>query len=70
MALTTLEMETNLAAANAAYAVALNSQQYTVGNRSKTNQRVKELRDEITFWNGEIAKKARGGIQVRGVTCR
>lgn len=68
MALTIAEMETNLTNANTAYAVALNSQQYTVGNRSKTNQRVKELREEIQFWSGEIAKKQRGGIQVRGIT--
>jgi hypothetical protein len=68
MALTTAEMETNLANANTAYAVALNSQQYTVGNRSKTNQKVKELREEITFWSGQIAKANRGGISVRGIT--
>ncbi len=68
MALTTAEMETNLANANTAYAAALNSQQYTIGNRSKTNQRVKELRDEIQFWTGEIAKKNRGGILIRGIT--
>ncbi len=68
MALTTTQMQVNLDAANAAYAVALNSQQYTVGNRSKTNQRIKELREEIQFWSGEIAKTNRGGIRVRGIT--
>ncbi len=68
MALTTAEMETNLASANTAYAAALNSQQYTVGNRSKTNQRIKDLREEITYWTGEIAKAGRGGILVRGIT--
>lgn len=68
MALTITEMEANLTSANTAYTVALNSQQYTVGNRSKTNQRVKELREEIQYWSGEIAKKSRGGIQIRGIT--
>ena len=68
MSLTVVQMQTNLDAANDAYAVAVNSQQYTVGNRSKTNQRVKELREEIQFWSGEIAKKNRGGIQIRGIT--
>jgi len=68
MALTKAEMETNLANANTAYAAALNSQQYTVGNRSKTNQRVKELREEITFWTNQIAKANRGGIPIRGIT--
>jgi hypothetical protein len=68
MALTTTQMQVNLDAANDAYAVAVNSQQYTVGNRSKTNQKVKELREEITFWSGEIAKANRGGILIRGIT--
>lgn len=68
MALTILEMEANLTNANTAYATALNSQQYTIGNRSKTNQRIKELRDEITFWSGAIAKAGRGGIQLKGIT--
>lgn len=68
MSLTAAQMQTNLDAVNEAYAIAVNSQQYTVGNRSKTNQRVKELREEIQFWSGEIAKKNRGGIQVRGIT--
>lgn len=68
MALTTVQMQTNLDAANGAYAVAVNSHQYTVGNRSKTNQRIKELREEIQFWSGEIAKANRGGISVRGIT--
>lgn len=68
MSLTVIQMQTNLDAANDAYAVATNSQQYTVGNRSKTNQRLKELRQEIQFWSGEIAKKNRGGIQIRGIT--
>jgi DNA anti-recombination protein RmuC len=68
MALTTAQMQTNLDAANDAYAIAVNSQQYTVGNRSKTNQRLKELRQEIQFWSGEIAKAERGGIRMRGIT--
>ena len=67
MALTTAEMETNLASANTAYATALSSHQYTIGNRSKTNQRIKELREEIQFWSGEIAKANRGGIRIRGI---
>ncbi len=68
MTLTVAEMETNLANANTAYATAFNSQQYTIRNKSKTNQRVKELRDEITYWSGQIAKKNRGGIPIRGIT--
>jgi DNA anti-recombination protein RmuC len=68
MSLTTAQMQTNLDAANDAYAIAVNSQQYTVGNRSKTNQRLKELRQEIQFWSGEIAKAERGGIRMRGIT--
>lgn len=68
MALTAAEMETNLTLANDAYAKAVKTQQYTIGNRSKSNQRLKELREEIQFWSGEIAKASRGGIAVRGIT--
>jgi hypothetical protein len=68
MALTTEQMETNLTLANDAYAKAVKASQYTIGNRSKTNQRIKDLREEIRFWSGEISKKSRGGISVRGIT--
>jgi DNA anti-recombination protein RmuC len=68
MALTTEQMETNLTLANNAYAKAVNSLQYTIGNRSKSNQRIRDLREEIRFWSGEIAKTNRGGISVRGIT--
>ncbi len=68
MALTTAEMEANLTLANTAYASAVNASQYSIGNRAKTNQRIKDLREEIQFWSGEIAKASRGGIKVRGIT--
>jgi hypothetical protein len=68
MALTTAEMETNLTLANAAYQKALKALQYTTGNRSKTNQKVKDLREEMQYWSGAIAKAGRGGISLRGIT--
>ncbi len=68
MALTSTEIQTNLDLANAAYAKAVKASQYTIGNRSKTNQDIKKLREEIQFWSGELAKSQRGGILVRGIT--
>lgn len=68
MALTIAELETNLSLANAAYAKAVKAAQYTIGNRSKTNQDIKKLREEITHWSGAIDKAQRGGIRVRGIT--
>lgn len=68
MALSATEIQTNLDLANAAYAKAVKAAQYTIGNRSKSNQRVKELREEIQFWSGELSKSQRGGIAVRGIT--
>jgi hypothetical protein len=68
MALTTVQMQANLDAANAAYLVAVNSAQYTIGNRSKSNQDLNKLQKAIQFWSGEIAKANRGGIRIRGIT--
>jgi hypothetical protein len=68
MALSTAEIQINIDLANTAYAAAVNSAQYTIGNRSKTNQDIKKLREEIQFWTGELAKVQRGGIAVRGIT--
>ncbi len=68
MALTATEIQVNIDLANAAYAKAVKAAQYTIGNRSKTNQDIKKLREEIQFWTGELAKVQRGGIQVRGIT--
>lgn len=68
MGLTAAQMETNLTLANDAYAKAVKAAQYATGNRSKTNQKIKDLREEIQFWSGEISKKSRGGIQVKGIT--
>ncbi len=68
MALTAVQIQTNLDLANAAYAKAVKASQYTIGNRSKSNQRIRELREEIQFWSGELSKSQRGGIAVRGIT--
>jgi hypothetical protein len=68
MGLTAAQKEANLTLANDAYAKAVKAAQYATGNRSKTNQRIKDLREEIQFWSGEIAKTERGGIQIRGIT--
>ena len=68
MGLSAIQIQTNLDLANAAYAKAVNAAQYTIGNRSKTNQNIKTLREEIQFWSGELLKAQRGGITVRGIT--
>ena len=68
MGLSATQIQTNLDLANAAYATAVKAAQYTIGNRSKTNQNLKTLRDEIQFWSGQLSKAKRGGIIVRGIT--
>ncbi len=60
--------QANLDAANAAYLVAVNSLSYTIGNRAKTNQKIKDLREEITHWSSVVQNLTRGGIPVRGIT--
>jgi hypothetical protein len=60
--------QANLDAANDAYLVALKSKSYTIGSRSKTNQEIRELRDDITHWSGVVQRLTRGGIPVRGIT--
>ncbi len=68
MPLSATEIQTNLDLANAAYAKAVKAAQYTIGNRSKTNQNIKTLRGEIQYWSGELSKSQRGGIAIRGIT--
>ncbi len=68
MGLSATQIQTNLDLANTAYAKAVKAAQYTIGNRSKTNQNIKTLREEIQFWSGELSKASRGGIAIRGIT--
>ncbi len=62
--------QANLDAANAAYLKAVDALSYTIGNRSKANQRIKDLREEVMHWSAVVTSKSRGGILVRGITAR
>jgi hypothetical protein len=70
MALTVAQLETARDAAYNAYLKAVKAVQYTVGNRSKSNQQVDKLWDQVERLDAKIEKANRGGIQVRGMTAR
>ncbi len=46
------------------------AQSYTVGNRSKENQRVRDANADVTKWNNLVSNLSRGGPQIRGITAR
>ncbi len=69
MGLTVTQLEANLTLANDAYALAVKAKQYTHGSRSKHNQELAQLREDITHWSKEIARAERSNrIPVRGIT--
>ena len=70
MALTVVQLETARDAAYNAYLIAVKAAGYTVGNRSKTNQQIDKLWEQVEKLDAKIDKSNRGGIQVRGVTAR
>lgn len=70
MALTVAQLETARDAAYNAYLKAVKAAQYTVGNRSKSNQQIDKLWEQVEKLEAKIARESRGGIQVRGVTAR
>jgi predicted secreted hydrolase len=70
--LTLAQLEANLAAANAAYLVALNSQSYSVAGRSKANQEIEKMRIQVEYWERRVAlaggETVRGPIKIKGIT--
>jgi hypothetical protein len=68
--LTQAQAQANLDAANAAYLKAVNARSYGVINKTKVNQELKALREDIMHWSAVVESKTRGGIQVRGMTAR
>lgn len=47
-------------------------QEYTIGNRRMRRADLSEIRNSVTFWNGEVqrlsANNGQPGIRVRGAT--
>lgn len=70
MALTVAQLETARDAAYNAWLKAVNSAQYSIGNRSKTSQQIDKLWDQVDRLEAKIVKANRGGIQLRGITAR
>jgi hypothetical protein len=70
--ITLAQAETNLAAANAAYLKALDVQSYTTSGRTKTNQDIEKLRQQIVFWEGKVAllssTYSHRPISIKGIT--
>ena len=70
--LTLVQLEANLAAANAAYLVALNSQSYSVPGRSKSNHEIEKMRQQVEYWERRVAQAGgesiRGPIKIKGIT--
>lgn len=66
------EAETELAAALEALREARKAQSYSIstggGSRSRTQHALKDLRDEVVFWQKQVERLSRGGIKVRGAT--
>ncbi len=69
-ALTTAQLETARDAAYDAYLKAVNAAQYSIGNRAKTSQQIDKLWAQVEKLDAKIARVARGGPQLRGITAR
>lgn len=55
--MTTLtEAEEFRAAAKTAYLAAMNVASYSIKDRSKTNQDIDRLKDQLDFWTREVAR--------------
>ena len=68
MSLTTTQIQASLDAAYDAHLVAVKAAQYTIGNRSKTNQQIDKLWSNVLEIEAKLTKLQRGGIQIRGIT--
>lgn len=70
--ITLADAETKLALWMAAEEKVASGQSYSIGGRSLTRANLREIREQIEFWDGKIQKIAasggRSGMRVRGVT--
>jgi len=66
--ITLAQAETQLAAWLDADTKVASGQAYSIGGRSLTRANAKEIRDNITYWNGMVQSLTRGGIKVIGGT--
>ncbi len=70
MALTVTQLEAARDVTYNAYLKAVDSAQYTIGNRSKSNQQIEKLWEQIEKLDAKIARVNRGGPELRGITAR
>ena len=66
--ITLAQAETQLAAWLEADTKVASGQAYSIGGRSLTRANAKEIRENITYWNGMVQSLSRGGIKVKGGT--
>jgi hypothetical protein len=71
-AITLVQAEANLVAANAAYLVALNSQAYSIAGRSKSNHDIEKMRLQVVYWEERVASlssvSVRRPTRIKGIT--
>ena len=67
--LTQAQAEAQLALYMTAEEKVLSGQEYTIGSRRMRRADLAEIRDGITYWNGQVQKLSNGnGARVRGLT--
>ena len=58
--MTLAQAEAGLAAAQTALLAAMQKKSYSVADRSKESQSVRELQDNVDWWEKKVAEKSRG----------
>ena len=69
--LTAAQAQTHLDAWIAADIAVATGQSYTIGSRRLDRTNAREIRENITFWDGKVkslSSISSGGIRVRGIT--
>lgn len=65
---TAADIQAEYTAARAAYLNAVDSASYSIGTRSKQNQDIEKLHNEMNRLEAEYQKITNGGISVTGIT--
>ena len=66
--ITLTQAQTQLALWMAADTAVATGQAYSIGGKSLTRADAKEIRNNIVFWDAQVKRLSRGGIQMRGGT--
>jgi hypothetical protein len=69
--ITIAQAEAQLASWIAASTAVASNQSYTIGTRSLTRANAREIKDMISFWDGQVKRLADGsggGIRLKGIT--